>query len=328
MSIVRAIDVKITAVEEEIRALESQLDDRCTTRERLQGLRQQAEFLDGEGGGLPAPASTPPPAVKTGTQTTIPTGSSAGGSRQARNAELWAEREDQVLAAIRDARDEGLSPAGIREATGLSKQQVEITIRNLEGKVSAEGTRKSRRYFTEDSTARPNPAPTPEGRAASVPARKTHARRDTEAAAAHNALRAEVKAAVLRILTEGPEAGMGADRLTATLLESVPEATSDTVRAVVVALKSKTRQIEIRANKVCLSGVDRTGPITKVEKEVVACLGSGRTAREVAANCRLVRDAFSARTILSALVSREVVVQRPDSSPPAYERREQLAEAI
>jgi hypothetical protein len=322
VSIVQAIDDRIGGVDEEIRALEAQLDEKRSARERLNGLREEAKSLDGEGGGLPDPAPTPAPAPKPA-QSTVPTGSPAGGDRQARVAQLWEPREAQVLDAIRNAGDDGLSPAGIREATGLSKQQVEITIRRLQGKVHAEGTRKSRRYFlAEDGAERPKTAPAPE-RAASVPARRTHARRDTQAAAAHNALREQVKDVLPKVLEEGP---MGKDRATEKVLELVPDADSNVVSSVRRKLLGDG-VLEVRANKLQLSGVDRSKPITNVEEEVVACLGSGRTAKEVAANCKLVRDAFSARTILSALVSREVIVQRPDSSPPVYEPRGQLAEA-
>jgi hypothetical protein len=327
VSIVQAIDVEVGGVDEEIRALEAQLEVKRDERGRLMTLRADAEAFEGrrnrEGGGLPDPAPTPPPAPKPA-EPKSPIGSSAGSGRQAQHGQLWAAREDQVLAAIRNAGDGGLSPAGIREATGLSKQQVEITIRKLGDKVSAEGTRKSRRYFeAEDGADRPNPAPAQDGRAMLAP-RKFASRRNHEAAEKHNALRGKVKAAVLAVLADGP---MGKDRLNAAVLERVPEASPEDVAAVRTNMMGKSGQIEMRANKVTLSEFDRTKPITRVEEEVVAALGSGRTAREVAANCKLVRDAFAARTICAALVSRGVIAQRADSSPPVYERLDELAEA-
>jgi hypothetical protein len=140
-----------------------------------------------------------------------------------------------------------------------------------------------------------------------------------KAAQKHNALRSQVREAILAILEGGP---VGPRQLTGRVLEQVPEATRDDVAAVRTTLMGKTGQIEIRGNRVCLSGFDRTKPITAVEKEVVACLGAGKTPREVVEACELVRNAFSARTILSALVARGVIAERPGCSPRVFESLE------
>ncbi len=136
------------------------------------------------------------------------------------------------------------------------------------------------------------------------------------AAKKHNALRGQVREAVLAILEDGP---VGPRRLNGLVLERVPEATRDDVAAVRTTLMGKTGQIEIRANKVCLSGFDRTKPITAVEKEVVACLGSGKSPREVYEACEQVRSVFSARTILASLVARGVIAERPGCGTRVFE---------
>lgn len=313
MSIVQAIDVRISGVDEEIRELEEQLDGKRSTRERLQGLRDQATSLDGEGGGLPDSAPPPAPAPKPA-KPKARTGKRAGGAAR-------EEHDRKVLAVIAEHPD-GVALGGLVDATGLSGSQVKSALKRIRPKIRVEGSTRWTRYFpTGEAASRPNPAPPQEKRAA--PARKSHARRNTEAAEAHNALRGRVKDALLQVLEEGP---MGKDRATGKVLDLVPEASADDVGQVRGKLLGD-HVLEIRANKLQLSGVDRAKPITNVEREVVESLGSGRTAREIAANCELVRDAFSARTILSTLVSRGVIVQRPDSDPPVYEAPEQLAEA-
>lgn len=135
------------------------------------------------------------------------------------------------------------------------------------------------------------------------------------AAERHNAVRGKVRSTILELLAERP---IGPKPLTARVLERVPDATREDVAAVRTLLRAKTGQIEMRANKLCLSGYDRTGPITALEREVVECLGEGKTAREVVDACTLVRNAFSARSILSALVSRGVVGGRSEGSSTIY----------
>ena len=338
MTIVESVDAELLSVYEEIKQLEEARDNvelEITNRKArhagLLDIRERAiqvaadpvsygaEAPNGQGGGLPERPPTPTPDPKPAARLS---GTSAGGSRQARIEALWAGREVQVLDAIRGAGDDGLSPAGIREVTGLSKQQVEVTIRRLGDKVSAEGTRKSRRYFI-GGTDRPNKAPAEERRAAPAPARRSHARRNTAAAEAHNALRKRVLETLMEVLAEGP---MGKDRATEKVLERVPDATGQIVSTVRSKLLQE-RRVEYRANKLQLTGVDRAQPITAVEKEVVACLGSGRTVKEVAANCKLIRNAFSARSILAALEQRGVVCRRPGPEPAVYTAAEQLQEA-
>jgi hypothetical protein len=144
--------------------------------------------------------------------------------------------------------------------------------------------------------------------------KRANARR-SKAAAAHNEIRRRVEEAILDILAER---ATGSDRLTALVLERVPEATREDVSHTRTRMKGKTGQIEVRANKLQLSGYDRTKPITDVEKEVVDAIGSGATAREVAARCNLVRSAFSARTICAALVVRGVLAEKSSASATVY----------
>jgi RNA polymerase sporulation-specific sigma factor len=68
--------------------------------------------------------------------------------------------------------------------------------------------------------------------------------------------------------------------------------------------------------------------ITQAEKDVVACLGSGRTAREAAATCDIIAGATNARAILEGLVRRNVIRRREGSDPAVYEPLEQAAPAI
>lgn len=144
------------------------------------------------------------------------------------------------------------------------------------------------------------------------------------AAERHEVLRARIKAAFLETLADGP---MGSKRLHDVVHQRVPEATDGQITAVRAHLMGKTGQIEYRSKKVCLSGVDRSKPITALEKEVVASLGSGKTAKEVAADCELVRSATSARTILSALAQRGVISRHPDIQPPVYQALDEMAAA-
>jgi hypothetical protein len=93
----------------------------------------------------------------------------------------------------------------------------------------------------------------------------------------------------------------------------VPDATPEDIAACKTVMRG-TGQIELRANKLTLSGIDRTGPITELERQVVASLDDGRTPRQVADACPLVRTAFAARTILAALELRGVVRRLPGES--------------
>jgi DNA-binding transcriptional ArsR family regulator len=210
----------------------------------------------------------------------------------------------------------GISAGKIRTAVDLTHDRARRAVAQLrdEGLIEMRGERGGARYHAKGAADRPKDAPEPQRRA--VPARKSHAHRNTKAKAAHNALRKRIAEAYVKVLAEGP---MGKTRVAAKVLELVPETTLDEIGRVRGKLLGD-RVLEVRANKLQLSGVDTSKPITSVEREVVASLGSGRTAKEVAANCKLVRDAFSARTILAALVSRGVIAQRPESSPPVYEQ--------
>jgi hypothetical protein len=141
---------------------------------------------------------------------------------------------------------------------------------------------------------------------------KRRAWRASAIAEAHIELRDKVEAAMLDLLSEKP---MGVNRLTEEVLARVPDATREDVAICRTVMRGKTGQIEMRANKLTLSGIDRTKPITGVERQVVACLDDGRTPRQVADACDLVRTAFSARTILAALEQRGIVRRLPDQEP-------------
>lgn len=143
------------------------------------------------------------------------------------------------------------------------------------------------------------------------------------AAKRHNVVRAKIRTAIFELLADGP---VGPKRLTAEVLERVPAATSEDVAAVRTILRGKTGQVEMRANKLCLSGFDRSKPITALEKEVVASLGAGKTVKEVVEACALVRNAFTARSILSALVTRGVIAERHESGQRMFAARDERQE--
>jgi hypothetical protein len=313
VSIVQSIDAEISGVSEEIAALEEQLDGKRGRLGKLNELRAQAEALNGEGGGLPDPAPTPAPPPKP-----APSTSPTGAGQLSSEFSGAIDERVKAIAALLQEHPEGLAASEIRTKLQLSANQFRALRPALVDAVDREGTGRATVYFAKEVTDRPSQAPARDRRAAPAPAPKPKARHNLKAAEEHNALRDRVKAAVLQILEDGPSAGMGKDRLTEAVLEAVPGATAEDVTVVRVALTKKQGAIEIRANKICLTGVNRTKPITAVEKEVVACLGSGRTVKEVTANCEVIRNAFSARTILFALEARGIVSRRPDSDPAVY----------
>ncbi|HET7588613.1 MAG TPA: sigma-70 family RNA polymerase sigma factor [Solirubrobacterales bacterium] len=301
MSITDAIEAERSSVQEEIAALEAQLDDRRLVLADLDDLHAKASMLASAGRIAPAEPKARPKSEKP-----KPTAERAG---------TVAERVDGIVALLAEHPTDGLGAQDLRRELHLSANQFRELRPHLAGRVEMRGNARSRRYFPLGSAERPKPAPTEDRRAPAAPVRKLHARRDTDGVAAHNALRARIVTAIREVLEER---ATGRDQLTEKVLALVPGAEAQDV----VSCRRKLlgdHQIEIRANKVQLTGVDRSQPITEVERQVVASLGSGRTAREVAANCSLVRDAFSARTICEAMATRGVIQRRPDSSPPVYE---------
>jgi hypothetical protein len=93
------------------------------------------------------------------------------------------------------------------------------------------------------------------------------------------------------------------------LLEQIPEATKNQVEQAITHLSRKHR-LERWADGYHTPGLTKTGAITKVERDAVTCLGSGRTALEVADAVEGIRDATSARLILEGLVRRNVLRRR------------------
>lgn len=146
----------------------------------------------------------------------------------------------------------------------------------------------------------------------------------TQAAETHNSLRKRIEVAIVEVLEERPT---GKARLVEKVLERVPQVGAAAIKQTQARL-ARERRLETRANKLQLSGVDTSQPITNLERQVVGCLAAGaRSAKEVAEECDLVRNAFSARTICAALVGRGVIGQRP-GSPPVYEQVQQEAVAV
>lgn len=144
------------------------------------------------------------------------------------------------------------------------------------------------------------------------------------AAKRHNAIRGEVTETILELLAEG---AIGPKRLGEEVLKRVPDATLNDVGAVRTILRAKTNQIEMRGNKLCLTGVDSTKPITKLEKEVVAFLVTRKTAKQVTEGCDYIRDDFTARSVLQALARREIISELPNTNPVAFlANPEQLVE--
>ncbi|HET9199230.1 MAG TPA: sigma-70 family RNA polymerase sigma factor [Solirubrobacterales bacterium] len=322
MTIVESVDAEILSVEEEIKQLEEARENvelEITTRKArhagLVDIRDRAIHVDADPvsyeteGASKAPAPPPPARPKREPQQPSPERSTA-----------IAERADRIVELVRKHPDEGLAARDIRRELHLSASQFSDLRPHLVDRVRLSGNGRARRYFPLGSADRPKQAPAEERRAAPAPVRRSHARRNTAAAEAHNALRQRVLDTLLEVLAEGP---MGKDRATEKVLEQVPDATGQIVSTVRSKLLQE-RRVEYRANKLQLTGVDRAQPITGVEKEVVACLGSGRTVKEVAANCKLIRNAFSARSILSALEQRGVVCRRPGGEPAVYTAADRL----
>lgn len=293
MSIVAAIDERIAGVEAEISFLDEKLAGANLKLEDLRQLREKAAAVETEdveaGEAAQPPAAKQPPAAPRST------------TQQA---------ADAVLAVVKASKDEGVARRDVVERTDLPPKAIERALRDLvsAGLIDPEGAGRGRRYYPKGETERPNEAPARERRAASAPARRTQARRNTAAAEAHEALRGRVEEAILAALADGAK---GKKPLKEAVLEAVPEASEGDFRAQLRTMLGKTRKLELKANKVWIANVDRSKPITGLEQEVVACLGSGKTAREVAEACEQLRDAFTARSVLAALAIRGVVISAP-----------------
>jgi RNA polymerase sigma-H factor len=325
MTIVESVDAEILSVEEEIKQLEEtrenvelEITNRTAKHRGLVDIRERALQVAADPVSYEVDEGTPPP-----TPPPTPLRPQAPQERSSERSGAIAERVDRIVELVAKHPDQGLAASDIRRELHLSSSQFRDLRPQLADRLRLSGNGRARRYFPLGSAERPKQAPAEERRAASAPARRTHARRNTAAAEAHNALRQRVLETLLEVLDEGP---MGKDRATEKVLEQVPGATGQIVSTVRSKLLQEHR-VEYRANKLQLTGVDRAQPITAVEKEVVGCLGSGRTVKEVAANCELIRNAFSARTILAALEQRGVVSRRAGSEPAVYTAAEELQEA-
>lgn len=230
------------------------------------------------------------------------------------------------IVALVEEHPEGVSSPTIKATLGIKAAEWDRARRDLGDRVRVEGSRRSTRYFP-GTAARPNPAPPREGRAAAAPASKQPKPRPTappssEEAAVAKARSQRLRRAIVELVADSEP--LSADELTTMLLEQHPEFERDEIVVARVYCLNR-KQIEARGDAYVIPGnTDRAQPITELEKEAVACLGAGKTAREVASNCERVHDATAARTILEALARRGAIRKR-DGQPVVYEALEAAA---
>lgn len=330
MSIIQSIDAEITGVEEEIASLEEQLGPKRMRLENLKGLREQAERLDSdETAPLPEPVPiSPPPKI-----------------RSARRKPAALPPDDALSQVAREAltvvnaAKEGIRSGQIRTEAGMTHGQVRRATQELVslGLIEMRGERAAARYFPKGATARPKQAPTREQHTPAPalppsPPAKPAPRPLSPAREAHQAMRSRVRTAILDLVADS--APVTREEIVTMVLEQVPEADRSDVNQERMKLaggrnSDGKRKIEERSGGFYLArGIDTPpGPITRPEKEAVACLGSGRTAREVAANVESIRDETAARQILQGLVRRGVIASRPGPHPKVYEALEEVAAA-
>jgi hypothetical protein len=318
MSIVAAIDERLGSVGEEIKALEQQLDGKKGEQDKLLALRDQAQPLDPDGGGVASPAPLKPQATRSATPRR-PKVTSSTSTRQAKADAMWAKRVDDLVRLL-ERSPEGLSPAEVRSGLDLSKKQIRELRRKAGDRIRVEGATKSARWHNAATPSRAS-APT---RAAQVPAPEPKTR-EQRAAAAQGDLRMRIRDAILDGLKDGP---VGLERLKESILGDHAAADDDDFTAARRRLASEHR-IEVSANKLQLTGVrDNSKPLTELEHQVVDACGSGRTAREVAANCDLLHgNAFTAARVLTSLANRGVIARRSDGLAGSLAVFEQLQKA-
>jgi DNA-binding CsgD family transcriptional regulator len=326
LSIVQSIDAEITGVNEEISALEAQLDGKRGHLDKLNALREQAQSLNAEGGGLPDVAVKSPSRPEP-TAPSKPAGAPPPRTAASATAEgVWRVRVEAIVALVAKHPD-GISASEIRRHLHLSANQFRALRPMLASKIDREGTGRATVYYPKEDVDRPSHAPTGERRATPAPASKPRAAKEPAPLSAKAeqamALSARLQQAIVELVADSePITG---EEVTTMILEQIPEAE----RAEVLT----ARQRALREHKIEIWGdayrvpKSSSGPITEAERQAVACLGSGRTAKEVALNCDGIKTAFSARAICEGLVRRGVIGKRAGSEPPVFEVLEQGAEA-
>lgn len=305
MSIVESVDSEISTVQEEISELEQQLDSKRIRLEGLADLRSRAEALSD-------PAPTQAQAPRRAKQPKQPQPQVPAKSSTSQGTE--DERIDAIVELVGQHPEKGIGAGEIRSSLKLSADQFAALRPRLQSRLRIEGNGRARRYFPEvEAAPRPKPAPARQGRATPAPA-DSEPRPASAAAEAQYARRGRIAQAIVELVADSePITG---EEIVTMLLEQLPDAERDDVVQTRMRL-AREGKIEERAGAYRIPS-HQAGPVTQVERDVVACLGSGRTAREVAANVDSVRDAAGARVVLEAMVRRSVLARREGSDPAVY----------
>lgn len=151
-AVIDAIDGELGGLDEEIAAIEEQLDSKRERKNKLEALKSEAASLNGDGGGMATAEAPPKSRAKPKARSSRPRPVAAD------------DRGDQVLAALRKLGPR-VAKGAIQQETGLSGGTLNRTLIDLResGKVTREGQRAGTRYSVagDERAAKTAPAPAP-----------------------------------------------------------------------------------------------------------------------------------------------------------------------